>query len=54
MTNVNHPFIAEAMNDAHGTAITPEFFKELGQATLRMEKLFNLKAGFAAQDDDLT
>ena len=53
MTNPNTDFLTEAINAAHGTTLTPEFFEALGRATLRLECEFNRQAGFTAQDDEL-
>ena len=52
-TNPNMPFLAEAINDAIGTTLTPHFFYELGKETLRLERAFNLSAGFTMGDDEL-
>ena len=46
-------FIVDTLNKAHGTEFTEEFFTELGQETLRLEKEFNRQAGFTAADDEL-
>ena len=43
----------EAINDALGTDVKPTFFHEIGRETLRLEREFNLAAGFTAEDDDL-
>lgn len=53
VTNVNVEFLVEAMNAAHGTNVTSEFFFELGKETLRNERIFNEAAGFGAEDDNL-
>jgi aldehyde:ferredoxin oxidoreductase len=53
VTNVNAEFLAEAINAAHGTTLTKEFFEALGRATLRYEYQFNRQAGFTDQDDEL-
>jgi aldehyde:ferredoxin oxidoreductase len=53
VTNPNTEFIANAINAAHGTSLTKDFFEPLGQAALRMEYEFNRRAGFTAKDDEL-
>jgi aldehyde:ferredoxin oxidoreductase len=53
VTNPNTEFLANAINAAHGTSLTKDFFEPLGQAALRMEYEFNRRAGFTAKDDEL-
>jgi aldehyde:ferredoxin oxidoreductase len=53
VTETNLDFIVNAINAAHGTSLTKEFFTELGQATLRLEHEFNRRAGFTEKDDEL-
>jgi aldehyde:ferredoxin oxidoreductase len=53
VTNSNIDFIVQAVNNALGTELTPEFFTELGRETLRLEREFNEAAGFKADDDEL-
>ena len=53
VTNPNTEFLTTAINAAHGTRLTPEFFKALGRETLRLEQEFNRRAGFTAGDDEL-
>jgi aldehyde:ferredoxin oxidoreductase len=53
VTDAQYPFLAEAANAAHGTAITPAFFAQLGADALKLESEFNTKAGFGAADDEL-
>ncbi|MEZ4682963.1 MAG: aldehyde ferredoxin oxidoreductase C-terminal domain-containing protein [Caldilineaceae bacterium] len=53
VTDAQYPFLAEAANAAHGTAITPEFFTQLGADALKLEHEFNKQAGFGAADDEL-
>ncbi len=53
VTEPNTAFIAEALNAAHGTSLTPDFFAALGQETLRLEAEFNRRAGFTEKDDEL-
>jgi aldehyde:ferredoxin oxidoreductase len=53
VTETNLDFIVNAINAAHGTSLTKEFFTELGQATLRLEHEFNRRAGFTEEDDEL-
>ena len=53
VTDANYEFLAEAANSAHGTSITPDFFRELGAQALVLEREFNQKAGFGEADDEL-
>jgi aldehyde:ferredoxin oxidoreductase len=53
VTNPNAQFIADAINAAHGTTLTADFFEALGREALRMEAEFNRLAGFTEKDDDL-
>ncbi len=53
VTNPNIKFLAEAINSALGTDIAPTFFHEIGRETLRLERAFNLAAGFTEADDEL-
>jgi aldehyde:ferredoxin oxidoreductase len=53
VTNPNTEFIANAINDAHGTSLGKDFFEALGRETLRLEDEFNRRAGFTEKDDDL-
>jgi aldehyde:ferredoxin oxidoreductase len=53
VTNVQTEFIVNAINDAHGTNLSSDFFFELGRETLKLEWEFNKRAGFTAQDDEL-
>jgi aldehyde:ferredoxin oxidoreductase len=53
VTEVNTQFLADAINAAHGTSLTKEFFEALGQEVLRLEWEFNRRAGFTARDDEL-
>jgi aldehyde:ferredoxin oxidoreductase len=53
VTDVNLALIAEAMNDAHGTDITPEEVRDLGREALKLEAEFNAAAGFSEADDEL-
>lgn len=53
VTNPNVDFLADAINDALGTDLKPTFFHEMGRETLRLERDFNLAAGFTDADDDL-
>jgi len=45
--------VVSAINDAHNTSLTTEFFDELGRDTLKLEKEFNAAAGFNSDDDEL-
>jgi len=53
VTGDNLDFVVGAMNDAHGTDLKTEFYLELGAEALKMEKEFNVLAGFTAKDDDM-
>ena len=53
VSNVNTEFLANALNAAHGTALTKDFFEALGRETLQLEAEFNRRAGFTAKDDEL-
>lgn len=53
VTNEQIDFMVNALNDAHGTSLTAEFYQQLGTDTLRLENTFNRQAGFLEEDDDL-
>jgi aldehyde:ferredoxin oxidoreductase len=53
VTEPNTEFIVNALNAACGTSYTKEFFVQLGQETLKLEKAFNERAGFTEKDDEL-
>jgi len=53
VTEPNVQFIVDAINAAHGTSLTADFFPALGRETLRLEQEFNRRAGFTAKDDEL-
>jgi aldehyde:ferredoxin oxidoreductase len=53
VTNPNVDFLVTALNAAHGTSLTPDFFEALGRETLRLEAEFNRRAGFTERDDEL-
>ena len=53
VTNPNTEFLANAINAAHGTSLTKDFFEPLGRDALRLEAEFNRRAGFTAKDDEL-
>ncbi|MFP6712830.1 MAG: aldehyde ferredoxin oxidoreductase C-terminal domain-containing protein [Rhodospirillales bacterium] len=53
VTNVQQSFIADALNNAHGTDLSEGFMKELGREALAMEWQFNKDAGFTEEDDEL-
>lgn len=53
VTNQNHGLIAEGINNIHGTSVDADFIWDIGVETLRMEKEFNIDAGFTEQDDEL-
>jgi aldehyde:ferredoxin oxidoreductase len=53
VTNPNTEFLTAALNAAHGTSLTKDFFEALGRETLRLEAEFNRRAGFTEKDDEL-
>jgi len=53
VTEPNTQFLADAINAAHGTTLTKDFFAELGRETLLVEREFNRRAGFTQKDDEL-
>ncbi len=53
VTGPNLEFIANTMNGAHDTSVTPDWFTQLGKDVLRLEREFNVAAGFTSADDDL-
>jgi aldehyde:ferredoxin oxidoreductase len=53
VTNINHAFMVDAINNALGTELPAAFFARLGRETLEMEAKFNEAAGFTAEDDEL-
>ncbi|HKB25792.1 MAG TPA: aldehyde ferredoxin oxidoreductase C-terminal domain-containing protein [Methylomirabilota bacterium] len=53
VTEPNTEWLANAINAAHGTSLTRDFFAELGRETLRLEREFNRRAGFTENDDEL-
>lgn len=52
-TETSHEVLADAINKFHGLDLKPPFLRMLGIETLRMERDFNIAAGFAAEDDEL-
>ncbi|MEM9773988.1 MAG: aldehyde ferredoxin oxidoreductase C-terminal domain-containing protein [Chloroflexota bacterium] len=53
VTNPNVAYMADAINSAIGSDLTPDFFHKMGRETLMLERQFNLDAGFTVEDDDL-
>ena len=53
VTDENLELIANAINDAHGTDITPDALLQIATDTLKQESEFNRLAGFSEQDDEL-
>src|SRR5437763_9747429 len=53
VTNPNTEFLVNAINAAHGTSLTKDFFEALGRDALRLEWEFNKRAGFTEKDDEL-
>jgi aldehyde:ferredoxin oxidoreductase len=53
VTDDNQEFMANALNDAHGTNLSASFLSELGKETLELEHAFNQAAGFDTRDNEL-
>lgn len=53
VTNPNIAFLADAINSALGTQLAPTFFHKIGREVLKLEREFNLAAGFVEEDDNL-
>ena len=53
VTNVNHDFVIEALNNALGTNFDVEWFYRFGIETLQLEDEFNKLAGIDAEEDEL-
>jgi aldehyde:ferredoxin oxidoreductase len=53
VTNPNIDFLADAINSVLGMELAPTFFHKIGRDVLRLEREFNLAAGFGEADDDL-
>ncbi|TBH20942.1 aldehyde ferredoxin oxidoreductase C-terminal domain-containing protein [Thermus thermamylovorans] len=53
VTNKQVAFIAESVNAALGTNLSPSFWHGLGEGVLRLEHRFNHLAGFSHEDDRL-
>ena len=53
VSNINHPMIIDALNNALGTQLPATFLSTLGKETLELEDAFNKKAGFTERDDEL-
>jgi len=53
VTNINLDLIMSAVNNAAGTELPADFFKQLGIETLMIEEAFNRDAGFSVEDDEL-
>lgn len=53
VTDTNRQLIADAINNALGCSVGPEFLHEIGRDTLLMEQAFNREAGFTEADDEL-
>ena len=49
----NLELIANAINDAFDAGVTPDFIRNIGVETLRLEAAFNNAAGFGEDDDEL-
>ena len=53
VTNINLDLIMSAVNNATGTELPADFFKQIGLETLMFEDAFNRDAGFGEIDDEL-
>ena len=53
VTNINLDLVMGAVNNAIGTDLAPDFYKQIGVETLRFEEAFNRDAGFDEADDEL-
>jgi len=53
VSNVNHPLIIEALDNALGTQLPEDFLITLGRETLAMEDEFTRAVGFTEEDDEL-
>lgn len=53
VTNPKVEWLAQAMNEAIGSNVQPDFFHLLGRETLELERKFNQDAGFTTEDDEL-
>ena len=53
VTDDNLELIANAINDAFDAGVTPDFIRNIGVETLRLEAAFNNAAGFGEDDDEL-
>ena len=53
VTNTQLEFLTTALNAAHGTSLSEEFFEALGRETLCLKWEFNRQAGFTEKDDEL-
>ena len=49
----NLELISNAINDAFDAGVTPDFIRNIGLETLRLEAAFNKAAGFDEEDDEL-
>ncbi len=53
VTDDNLELIATAINDAFDAGVSPDFIRNIGFETLRLEAAFNKAAGFDMDDDEL-
>ena len=53
VTDDNLELISNAINDAFDAGVTPDFIRNIGLETLRLEAAFNNAAGFDEDDDEL-
>ena len=53
VTDTQHEFIVNALNDAFGIELPVTFISDLGKQTLELEQAFNRAAGFDTGDDEL-
>jgi aldehyde:ferredoxin oxidoreductase len=53
VTNINHPMVIDSINAALGTELDHDFLRRMGRETLELEMVFNDRAGFTVEDDEL-
>lgn len=53
VTDANRKLLTDAMNDAFGCDVDPDWMIGIARETLRLEDRFNAEAGFTAADDEL-
>jgi len=53
VTDPNRKLIADAINDAFGADVDPDWLIDIARETLRLEARFNTAAGFTQKEDEL-